>query len=168
MAVRSKARTSAVDEITAAIDLAGLDDSVGYLLRRAQLAVFADLIATLGGIGLRPGTLAVLIVIGRNPGLTQSEVSAVLGIKRTNFVAVVNELEAQGWVLRRASPSDRRVNALELTLRGQAVLERARTLQADHEARIAGVLGERGRDQLLTGLRRLSGEAAPAAGGHGR
>lgn len=140
----------------AGIDLGALDESVGYLLRRAQLAVFADLIETLGEVNLRPGTLAVLIVIGANPGSTQSEVAAWLGIKRTNFVAVVNELEELGWVVRRASPEDRRVNALELSARGRQVLERAEALQAEHEARIARLLGSRAREQLLEALRRLA------------
>ena len=142
--------------------LGGLEDSVGYLLRRAQLAVFADLIETLGELKLRPGTLAVLIVIGRNPRLTQSEVSSLLGIKRTNFVAVVNDLETRGWVVRGASPTDRRVNALELSGEGRQMLKRALALQAKHEARLAARLGEQGREQLLAGLRCLIPDAEPA------
>jgi len=152
---RSKAKGAIASVPDACVDLSGLDDAVGYLLRRAQLAVFADLIDTLAELELRPGTLAVLIVIGRNPGLTQSEVSAVLGIKRTNFVAVVNELESRGWVVRCVSPADRRVNALELSPEGRQILKRALALQAKHEERLASRLGEHGRSQLLAGLRSL-------------
>src|SRR5580698_8599674 len=84
-------------------DLAGLDDHVGYMLRRAQLAVFGDFIACQHGAVTRPGQFSILAVIDRNPGLSQSRVCAALGIKRANLVAVIDELETLGLVRRDAS-----------------------------------------------------------------
>ena len=63
----------------AAIDIGPLDNAVGYLLRRAQLAIFDDFIRTFADLGLRPATFSVLVLIDRNPGLNQSEISAALG-----------------------------------------------------------------------------------------
>lgn len=158
-----KRSTSARDLKARRIDLGPLADSAGYLLRRAQLAVFADLIASLEDVDVRPGLFGVLVVIGRNPGLTQSEVSEVLGIKRANFVAVVNDLEQRGWVVRGASPTDRRANTLELSVPGQAVLARVLELHAAHERRLARKLGVAQRDTLVRLLRQIA--ATEAAGG---
>src|SRR5580692_313346 len=88
-------------------DLAGLDSHVGYMLRRAQLAVFGDFIACQHGAVTRPGQFSILAVIDRNPGLSQSRVCAALGIKRANLVAVIDELEASGLVRRDSSTKDR-------------------------------------------------------------
>ena len=54
------------------LDLEILNASVGYMLRRAQLAVFADFGETFAELNLRPGQFAALTVIDRNHGITQS------------------------------------------------------------------------------------------------
>lgn len=132
-----------------AVDLGGLADFVGYALRRAQIKVFDDFIRSLESVDLRPAQFSVLLIIDRNPGLKQSQVSAVLGIQRTNFVAMVDELERRGLARREPVPNDRRSYALVLTDAGRETLGRALALQARHERRIAEALGENGRETLL-------------------
>src|ERR1700733_4069221 len=136
-------------------DLAGLDSHVGYMLRRAQLAVFGDFIACQGGAVTRPGQFSILAVIDRNPGLSESRVCAALGIKRANLVAVIDELETLGLVRRDASAKDRRSNHLHLTPAGQRALRSALDGQEEHEARIARLLGVAGRRSLLKHLAKL-------------
>jgi DNA-binding MarR family transcriptional regulator len=132
-----------------------LNASVGYMLRRAQLAVFADFLQSLPDVGLRSGQFAVLTVVARNPGVTQSEVCAALGIQRTNFVAVIDDLERRGLARRNSAAHDRRSNALTLTAAGRRVLARADALQRAHESRIGQRLGPGGREQLLRLLARI-------------
>jgi DNA-binding MarR family transcriptional regulator len=139
----------------ARLNLEILNTSVGYMLRRAQLAVFADFGETFAELNLRPGQFAALTVIDRNHGMTQSEVCVTLGIRHSNFVTVIHDLERRGLVRRPASAADRRSKALELTPAGRRVFERAVRLQRIHEARIARRLGSRGREQLLRLLARL-------------
>jgi DNA-binding MarR family transcriptional regulator len=136
-------------------DLAGLDDHVGYMLRRAQLAVFGDFIAGQPGPVARPGQFSILAVIDRNPGLSQTQVCAALGIKRANLVGVINELESSGLVRRDSSPTDRRSNRLQLTPAGQLALRSSLDGQAEHEARITRLLGVAGRRSLLKQLAKL-------------
>jgi DNA-binding MarR family transcriptional regulator len=138
-----------------AADLGDLEQHVGYMLRRAQLAVFADFSAAQRGAVARPGQFSVLSVIGRNPGLSQSQLGAALGIKRANLVAVIDELESLALVLRIPSSTDRRSNRLELTRAGMRALRRSTTDQAKHEARVARVLGAAGRAALLEQLAKL-------------
>ncbi len=130
-------------------DHADLDQHVGYMLRQAQLAVFADFIASQTGPVTRPGQFSILVVIGRSPGLSQSRVCAALGIKRANLVAAIDHLESLGLVRRDASAADRRANRLHLTPAGQRALQQALETQAVHEARITRLLGTAGRKALL-------------------
>jgi DNA-binding MarR family transcriptional regulator len=134
-----------------------LNASLGYMLRRAQLAVFADFGATLAELQLRPGQYAALTVIGCNRGVTQSEVCETLGIWRANFVAVIDDLERRGLAQRVSSPSDRRTKSLALTASGQRLMEHAAELQRDHESRLVRRLGPGGREQLKRLLSRLDG-----------
>jgi len=126
------------------------------MLRRAQTAVFADFIARLAVIDLRPAQYALLEVIDANPGLSQSAAAAALGIQKANFVALVGELESRSLLLRRRSRADRRSYALELEPAGVRLLERARKVHVAQEARFAAQLGASGRERLLVLLHRLA------------
>jgi len=139
-----------------AVDLGPLPGLIGYALRRAQLAVFHDFIRTLAAVDIRPAQFSVLLVIEANPGLKQSEVSAALGIQRTNFVALLDELERRGLARREPAAGDRRSHALHLTDDGEALLRRMKALQERHERRLVERLGEAGRRQLLALLARIT------------
>ncbi len=102
------------------IDYGPLDRRLGYVLRRAQMAVFRDFFSAFEAFDIRPAQYSILTVIECNPGLKQSEVSEALGIQRTNFVAMVDELQRRGLVRRDPAPNDRRSYALVLTETGQA------------------------------------------------
>ncbi len=141
-----------------------LEMSVGYVLRRAQLAVFADFSARQSeGAVSRPGQFALLAVIGRQPGVTQTQLCAALGIKRANLVVAIDQFERLGLVRREQCDIDRRANRLHLTPAGTQALSRATDGQRKHEARIATLLGANGRRvliELLNKLRTLSEVAA--------
>jgi DNA-binding MarR family transcriptional regulator len=154
-AEKSASARAPTQPLPRSVDFTTLDSSVGYLLRRAQLAVSADFRAALATMGLRPGQFATLILIAENPDIRQSEVCTALGIQRTNFVAVVDYLESRGFARRGASMRDRRSNALSLTAAGRRALNRALELQRDHEVRMSQRLGRSGREQLLELLARI-------------
>jgi DNA-binding MarR family transcriptional regulator len=98
----------------------------------------------------------VLVLIDRNPGASQSSVSAALGIQKANFVATIADLESRGLVRRRKSDLDGRTYSLGLTARGRTLLQRAAELQSLHEQRVIDHIGFEGRNQLLTLLERLA------------
>jgi DNA-binding MarR family transcriptional regulator len=139
-----------------------LSGYVGYALRRAQGAIFADFNHTLAELNLRPGQFAVLLLIDQNPGTSQSNVSAALGIQKANFVATIADLEHRGLVRRRKSESDGRTYSLGLTPRGRATLQHAAELQSLHEARVIAQIGSEGRLQLLHLLDRLARLPCPS------
>jgi DNA-binding MarR family transcriptional regulator len=140
----------------ARLELGYLNDHVGYVVRRAQLAIFKDFIKTLAPVDIRPAQYSVLIVIDRNPGLTQAELGRALAIKRANLVGMLNELERRKLARRVASPRDKRSHALHLTPNGRQMLARFHRLALEHEKRATRGLDAGEKRQLLELLGRVA------------
>jgi len=130
-----------------------LEPLLGYWLRRAQLRVFQDFVATMDG--LTPGQLGAVLLVEANPGMTQSALAAALGIDRSTAVALIDRLQRHGLVRRSPRAGDRRANALELD-GGAAVLAHLVKRLDAHERRIARALSAAERRQLIALLRRLA------------
>lgn len=133
------------------IEIGYLSEHIGYVVRRAQLAIFKDFIQTMAPVDIRPAQYSVLIVIDRNPGLTQAELGRALAIKRANLVGMLNELERRKLARRVASPSDRRSHALHLTANGRQMLARFHRLALEHETRATRTL-DAGEKRILLDL----------------
>ncbi|MBY0361571.1 MAG: MarR family winged helix-turn-helix transcriptional regulator [Phreatobacter sp.] len=145
-----------------ALDLGPLDGHVGYLLRRAQLAVFADIGAGLAAHAMSPADYAVLTVIDSNPGAGPSQVAETLGIQKTNFVPLIRRMEARGLVLRTPSARDRRSVDLTLTEDGKTFLATLHAMAQAHVDRVRDHLGPAEYEALLAPLQRLARLTRPA------
>lgn len=106
----------------------------GYLLRRASTASLAELNQKLAGLKLRHSDASLLLLIGSNPGITQSEAGRMLDIQRANMVPFIARLETQGFV--RRQQVDGRSQGLSLTSMGEDVMLRARNLIEDYEEQL--------------------------------
>ena len=62
----------------------------------------------------------MLVVIGANPGLSQAELAATLGIERARLVRLLHRLERRALTQRLPSSADGRRHALQLTRDGQS------------------------------------------------
>jgi DNA-binding MarR family transcriptional regulator len=147
------------EEADAAL-LGPLPGLTGYVLRRAQLFVFQDFIDTCARHDIRPAQYSVLTVIEHSPGLNQSRLAGLLGIKRANLVGMLDELEARGLAERRQRDDDRRAWGLHLSAAGARMLADLHELVGRHEARMVERLGMRGKEQLLALLRQLADDSA--------
>jgi DNA-binding MarR family transcriptional regulator len=140
------------------IDFSVLSEAIGYRLRRAQIAVFQDFSESFAQEGLRPADFSVILLISKNPGLKQSEIAEALGIQRANFVAIVDGLELRELAVRRKSETDRRVQTLFLTERGEQFARDMMTTWKAHEDRIVEKLGgPEARNHLIALLGKLTG-----------
>ncbi len=155
--------TQAGDAITMGL----LTEAVGYLLKRAQMAVFADFNRTFADVDIRPAQFSILLVIDENPGLKQSQISSALGIKRTNIVAMLDGLEKRGLLERRQVAGDRRSYALHLTKDGAAMARLLREKWGEHEGRVLACIGPENRPQLLAWLGAIAAMAGPGLSDEG-
>jgi DNA-binding MarR family transcriptional regulator len=124
-----------------AVDYGPLNARLGYGLRRAQIAIFADFFRAFAAVDIRPVQYSILTIIEQNPGLFQTQVADALGIKKTNFVAMIVALEKRGLVKRVPLEHDRRSYGLYLTDQGAAFMPDLHALAAAHEARIIEKVG---------------------------
>ena len=139
--------------IRKAPDLGVLPGLIGYQLRLAQRAIFADFAETVGESGISPGLFGILVVIGENPGLSQQALANAAHLDRSTVVTVIDKLEDRGLVERRAA--DRRSNGLYLADKGAALLRGLKRKVAQHERRVVHNLSARDRAQLVELLQRI-------------
>lgn len=132
-----------------------LANGIGNILRRTQLTVFNDLSKRLKPYQLRPVHLGLIDIIVGYPGLSQSQASDALGVKKANFIVLLDELVDLGLARRAAGP-DRRSYALYLTSHGEALFPQLWCLLAEHEQKVAETLGISEQRQLLKLLDKLS------------
>jgi DNA-binding MarR family transcriptional regulator len=133
----------------------GLNDIVGYNLRRAhgiQRQRFTHVFAPLG---IRPVLLAILGLVYEQKAILQSELGRRLAIKRANIVPLLDELEQRGLLKRRPDSADRRAHMVELTPAGRKLTNKLVELHTKLEHDMIEHLGARERDQLLVLLRKF-------------
>ena len=131
-----------------------LDELVGYAVRRAQLSIYEDFGATLAAEDITPQRFSSLVIIGNNPGISQTRLAEVMGIARSGVVSIIDRFEETGLVERQAS-GDRRSYNLHLTREGQKQLKRYKKAVKDHDDRITGALTETEKQQLKSLLRKI-------------
>ena len=133
---------------SAPADLGGLDEQIGYVVRRAQLWMVQDFRRALKGLGITPAQFSVLRVIAANPGISQIRVAEALAIERARLVQMIDNLETGGHVERTRSATDRRSHALRLTEAGAALVQRAHVPLKAHEHNIVARIGARETEEL--------------------
>jgi DNA-binding MarR family transcriptional regulator len=132
---------------SAAPALGLLEGLIGYQLRLAQRAVFADFAESVGADGISPGLFGMLVVIEANPGLKQQRLAEAAHLDRSTVVSVIDKLELQGLVERVAM--DRRSNGLHLTAEGAARLRSLKRKVLEHEKRALKHLSAAERSELV-------------------
>lgn len=142
------------------IDFGVLDEFLGYRLRRAQMNFFAKFGEVCEDLGISPGLFAVLAIVERNPGLTQTAVAQALGNDRSAMVAAVDKLEGKNLLERRPAINDRRSYALFLTPEGGKFFDNAVKRVSRYENEMASCLeSEEEKQWLLNALERLANKS---------
>lgn len=134
---------------------ATLREFSGYGMKRAFNAIQTDVNAALAPFDLRMVTFSALVVIVDNPGLRQSQLADLLSIERPNLVVIVDELERRDLITRDRATDDRRAYALQVTLAGRRLHDKALAAVRAHEARMTAGLSQAERAQLVRMLRRI-------------
>jgi len=134
-----------------------LDEHLGYVLRRAQLAGFDAFHRATERIDITPARYTALTIVASNPGLSQSDLGAALGTARSGAMMVADWLDARGLAERRRRDGDERAWGLHLTEHGRTFLARVKRRVRDNDARFAAKLTAAERATLKSLLAKLSG-----------
>jgi len=116
-----RARRSAKPERAAAkpIDMGGLEEILGFMLRRAQVAVFQDYGELTHDLGITTAQFSVMRLAHANPGINQTAIANALGAVTPRMVFIIDDLERRRLLVRLPSTVDRRSHAIFLTPEGR-------------------------------------------------
>jgi DNA-binding MarR family transcriptional regulator len=136
----------------------------GQLLGRIARATGAELRRELEGEGLSRREFAVLDRLAATGPVAQQRIGQDLHIHASNLVAVLEQLETRGLVVRPRDPDDRRRYLLELSPAGERLLEQAAATAAEIERELLTPLDAEERRQLKALLERLADHSCCAPG----
>lgn len=131
---------------------------IGFNLRMAQEATFQAFSRRSQEVGETPGRFATLMLISRNPGISQTELSHAAGRDKSSLTPVVEDLVRRGLVERKRMTSDRRAYRLNLTPAGKKTLTMLIRCARQHERNLDRVIGKRDRTRFLALLKKIAAE----------
>jgi DNA-binding MarR family transcriptional regulator len=152
--VSARARGRRAGEVGGNIP-AALADRLPFLLKRTQRRLAAVEGPALAAFDLDGRQFAVLALLAGEGPMRQQQLSDRVQVDRTTVVALVDGLEAKGFVERRRDPADRRAHVVRPTVKGRATLRRATTAVESAEREFLDPLAPSEARQLKNMLARL-------------
>ena len=86
--------------------------------------------------GLTLPECRVLIYLSHEEGLTQVRLAALTDIEPMTLVRMLDRMEADGWLERRSSPSDRRARHIHAKPKGRALMDEIAQLEVQQGVEI--------------------------------
>lgn len=93
-------------------------------------------------LGISTMEKRVLFAIARHPGLTQVQIANLLELEPQNLIRILDRLENQAWLEKRANPQDRRAKCLFVTREAKKMITQIRTLSQDIKPQILAGMDE--------------------------
>jgi DNA-binding MarR family transcriptional regulator len=130
-----------------------LNGFMGYHLKRASNLMITDLNATLKPFGLRLLSYTALVFIVDNPGMRLSSLAKAMDVERPNLVVIIDMLESREMINRERVQTDRRAYALNITLAGRQLCEKATAAVRAHEERLTRDLDSKTRETVIAAMK---------------
>ena len=118
--------------------------------------------------GMTWAQLTIVRRLERQPGLSQNELAAVVGVAPITVARLIDRIEALGLVKRHEDPTDRRIWRLRMTPAAACVLRDSKCYQAELDELIIKGMDSAVLDAMIVGLRKMkenlsSGRRLPKA-----
>ncbi len=136
-------------------DIGEIRNIVGFHIRLAHGAVYRHFTETFADLDLTQKQVSALWLIDDHPDIAQTGLAQRMRMDRATTMAVVNRLEAKGYLLRRKSRSDGRKQALNLTGAGRKALAMAKRAIRLHEHWLKSRFSEKEVSKLIELLMRI-------------
>jgi DNA-binding MarR family transcriptional regulator len=128
----------------------------GFLLAQLGRAVTRQYRCALLPIGLKPRETQALVRLSDHGPMGQQALGAALDIDASNLVALLNDLEAEGLISRRRDPQDRRRHVVEISSRGEKVVDEVERASTGVESEFFAALSDEERVVLQRLLARVA------------
>jgi DNA-binding MarR family transcriptional regulator len=139
------------------VDYGLLAELTGFSIKLVWILGHALLLKALGDSGITPHRFSVLEVIGRNPGLQQTQLASALALSRPATTLAIDFWQERGCVDRRRIPEDRRSFGVYLTRKGESELDRLRAIMRRADAALTADLSPAEVEELGRLLRKIHG-----------
>jgi DNA-binding MarR family transcriptional regulator len=147
------------------------DDYIGVVISDVARLIRTAFDRRVRALGITRAQWLALTRLHRHPGVSQSELADMMEIERASAGRMIDRLESNGWVERRALDGDRRVKRVYLTPEAERVHGRIwRVAEATVENALRDLSTQEGA-QLMRLLARVKktliqdGDSAPARNG---
>jgi DNA-binding MarR family transcriptional regulator len=128
---------------------------LAYLFKHAERLMSELHLEVLTPLDIHARDLGVMLAIDSIEPASQQQIAQRLGVDRTTMVALIDALEAKGFIARRPDTEDRRRNVVELTPAGQNILAQGIAASDKAEAELLAPLDPAERRQLRELLARI-------------
>lgn len=125
---------------------------LSYVLKRVQAQMRAGMEEVLRPFNLTVPQYACLELLGRDPGLSNSDLARAAFVTRQSMSLVVRRLQDRGLLTRPGQAVQGRALPIQLTAAGHAVVGEAGGLIRAVEARLFAPLTSQGKEQLRGAL----------------
>ena len=129
--------------------------TAGMLLLKIGKAAERRFEKALKPSGLTPRHLGVLFEVQARPTRQQALIETI-GVDPSKLVGLLNDLEADGLIVRKRDPEDRRRHIVEVSAKGSARLEDAKKVAATVEEELLAGLDADQRAELLVLLAQVA------------
>jgi DNA-binding MarR family transcriptional regulator len=137
-----------------------------FLLAQVGAHAASRFAARLSEVDLIPAHAGIFRILAATPAISQQALATALGAVPSRLVALVDDLETQGLVERRAHESDRRSYALHLTDKGKATMETISRIAREHRQDLLVALSEEEQGALSALLQRVAEQQGLLKGVH--
>jgi DNA-binding MarR family transcriptional regulator len=134
-----------------------LEGFIGFHLRLAQDASFRGFAQRSGRLDLKPGRFAAMMVIRNNPGINQTALGRAIARDKSTVTPLLQGLERQGLIQRKARASDGRSYLLTLTPAGKTMVRELLAQAREHDRKLDEIVGDK-KTEFLVLLRRIAQE----------
>lgn len=129
--------------------------TIGFLLKDVTRLYTRRFEERAQGLSLTLAQCKALSYLESNEGISQKRLAELTELDPMSLVRILDRMEADGWVERRADPEDRRARSLCLTAKARPILEHIATLGKETRAEALQGLTEEERTQLMRLLTRV-------------
>jgi DNA-binding MarR family transcriptional regulator len=136
-------------------DIGEIRNIVGFHIRLAHGAVYRHFTETFAQLDLTQKQVSALWLIDDHPDIAQTGLARRMRMDRATTMAIVNRLEAKGYLVRGKSSSDGRMQALNLTALGSRALSAAKRAIQQHERWLKSRFSEKEVAKLIELLTRI-------------
>ena len=115
-------------------------------------------------LGISRAQWTVLVRLERTEGLKQSELAEILDLQPISLTRLLDRLDENGLIERRADPNDRRVNRLYLMPAARPLLDELAVLSESLMATVLEGIGPESMERMLRDLKLIKDNLRAAIG----